>query len=121
MKRNANIIILLMLVFTLLFSSVAFAGITGLVKGLAVSKLVGAAVAGVFGIFGLLGYKVVQYKRLVKEGVDCITWFYSATRANSEHGRAISAKELDEGLKQFGEFGIQAAGVIKNSGWGGKK
>ena len=112
----ASMIVCFML--ALFFATTASAGIlgaiTGRFDGVGVTTLVSIGVNAFFAILALfLGSRVKKFKTIVKEGVDCGVWLIKSTSAESDGGKKITQKELEDGAKEFGEFGAELVSAVK--------
>jgi hypothetical protein len=106
--------LVLVLLMLTLFSSVAYAGIGDWLQEGAWKLALSGVVSGVFAVLSLFfGKKVSVYKNMVNEGKDCAIWIYEATRPKSPGGTTITKEELENGLKEFDEFGAQVLAVIE--------
>lgn len=105
-NRKCLIFGVAMLVFMLL-ASVASAGWLGeRFEDLAIGKGLGLVIGGVFTVLGILGYKVVVWRKTALELKDVIVAVYDSTRPNSPGGAKITGDELDNKiLPEVGQFG----------------
>jgi len=106
-----NLILVLIVVF--LFAGIAEAGIFGKFQNVAIDKIIGAGITGLFFILAaIFGTKVLKYKKAVKEGKDFAMWVYDSTRPDSPGGAKITGDEVEKGIKEAGEFGLAVMGAI---------
>lgn len=113
MKVRHVIPVLLMLCI-LLLAVPAYAGALDRFKDVSAGMLVSIGFNAVFGLITLfVGSKAKRFKQMAKEGIDCGVWLIESTSAKSDGGRQITQKELETGVKEFGEFGAELSTVIK--------
>ncbi len=95
------------------FSGLAYAGIWDKFTDIAVDKIATVVVSGIFVLLSaFLGKKVLKYKAMANEAMDFMKWLYDSTRPGSPGGAKITGKELEDGLKEAGEFGVAVLAAI---------
>ena len=102
MKRTA----LIATVLLALFATMAYAGIWGDIKDAALTQVAYAIVTGIFFILTIVfGTKFAKWKKVAQEGVDVAVAVYKATLPNSPGGKKMVQREIENILKESGEFG----------------
>jgi len=103
--------------FMALFVSAAYAhaGVGDWFTGIALGKVLGIVITGLFTLASVFGLGVAKYKRAALEGKNFRLWIVKSTRKDSPGGASITGDELDDGLEKFGKLGIallEAAGKM---------
>lgn len=113
MKRFA-ILFLLAVLTVAVFAAPVYAGVWGWFTNIAFDKLFGAVIAGIFALLSMfLGTKILKWRKVATEGKDFGIWLYNSTRESSPGGAKITGDELDDGLKEAGEFGVAIIEAVK--------
>jgi len=107
MKRFAFVVVLVVGLALITSVNIAYAGIWNKFTDVAMDKVLEVVLSGAFFLLTyFLGRKVNKWRKVANEGKDFALWVYKSTRKDSPGGAKITGKELDEGLKEFGELGV---------------
>ncbi len=96
-----------------LFVGSAHAGIWDKFKDVAIDKVAGAVISGVFFLLSLfLGARVFKWKKIATEGKDVTVAIYTSTREDSPGGPSITGIEVDRIIAEAGEFGVAVVEAV---------
>lgn len=114
MKRTW--IIPIMVLFTLAFASIAFAGVFDTIKAYVSGQAVHGAVTALFAILSVVfGAGIAKFRKPILEMYDVYRKYADAKLATSAGGKEITQAEWDGIFKEFGEAIISLIAVSPTS------